>query len=91
VHVEAVGAAVNLGDPELDEVEKVLFDTRLGEILFQRKHGLVGPGGEFGVIEAGLHGDYSFKGSVDCEVGGSMAKMQEFFACVQKDEEGGDR
>ena len=46
MHVEAVGAAVDLRNPKLDQVEQLLIKTGLAD-KFEAQHGLINSGRKF--------------------------------------------
>jgi hypothetical protein len=63
MHVQAVGASVDLRGPHLDQVEQLVLQAAPGQILFQveqRLHRLLS---EFPVVDTRLHGDTSLKPS----------------------------
>jgi hypothetical protein len=41
VHVQAKGAAVDLRDPQLEQVQQFFLHAAVVEIVFQAQHGLV--------------------------------------------------
>src|SRR6476659_9715695 len=56
VHVDAVGTAVDLGGPDLDEVEKALVQLRC-DFAGEAEHGAAHTGGHvFRKIESWFHG-----------------------------------
>jgi len=59
MHVDAIGAAVDLRSAEFDEVEEFFLDGRGLEMLFEREHGVKRVGGIFAVDNAGFHGEAS--------------------------------
>jgi hypothetical protein len=60
MHVDAIGAAVDNGGTELEEVDVVLLDARCLDIVLERGDGLVGFGSGLVEIEAWLHGSFPF-------------------------------
>src|SRR5260370_41620396 len=57
MHIDAVGAAVDLGGAEFNEMQEFVFEAAVLEMSFQREHGLQRVGGIFVVRDAGLHKD----------------------------------
>jgi hypothetical protein len=57
MHIDAVGAAVDLGGAEFNEMQEVVFEAAVLEMSFQREHGLQRVGGILVVRNAGLHRD----------------------------------
>src|SRR5207247_79928 len=55
VHVQAVGAAVDLRGPESDQMKQRLFQSTSLEVLIQGVNGLVHARGGLGVVEAWFH------------------------------------
>src|SRR5258708_25600988 len=57
--IDGVGAAVDLGGAEFNEMQEFVFEAAVLEMSFQREHGLQRVGGVFVVRDAGLHKDCS--------------------------------
>src|SRR5258708_39484733 len=55
--IDGVGAAVDLGGAEFNEMQEFVFEAAVLEMSFQREHGLQRVGGIFAVRDAGLHKD----------------------------------
>src|SRR5262249_40634599 len=58
VHVEAVGAATDLGGPHLDQMDQALLEPAIADVALHARHGLVGVGNDGEGVEA-LHDDLS--------------------------------
>jgi hypothetical protein len=68
MHIDAVGAAVDLGGAEFYEVQEFFFEAAVLEMSFQCEHGLQRVGGIFVVRDAGLHKDCFPFFVVDAEI-----------------------
>jgi len=55
MHIETVGAAIDLGGARDNEVGGVWANAAPGQIFLQREHGVKRAGVGFGVIQSGLH------------------------------------
>src|ERR1700678_870739 len=55
VHVDTVSASIDLGSPQLDEMQERLFQATLVKVFFGSQHGLVDSGGYFPIGDSIFH------------------------------------
>src|SRR5690606_18429997 len=72
VHVDAVGAAVELRRTQTHQVQERRLQARLVEVLVHGIHGIVDAGRGVGVVEAGSHSEsFLDRESVSATLGGA--------------------
>jgi hypothetical protein len=55
VHIDAVGASIDLRGSELDQVKQRFFQAALVKVLLEAEHCFVSTGGDFCSIETRFH------------------------------------
>src|SRR5262245_47313616 len=64
MHIDAVGAAVDLRGPQLHQMQEPVLQPAAAEVDLQAEQGPDGAGGRLRVIEPGLHRQYSLNSAV---------------------------
>src|SRR6266487_2591357 len=85
VHVNAIGAAVNLRGAQFNKMEKRSLEAGLVKISFKPQHGLVYAGSNFGCVDSRLHGSSCFDG-LAAWIRGEGCATSDFWRakCVEK-------